>query len=382
MSFDPNDAFDIPRKAFDAFRKGYAQKGAGFKGNQIHISQVLTNFAMACIPEEDEYMVPYKAFPEVTVTKQTGEYPVWERRGFTQDAMDPRAPCSLFKTCSLEVGLEDYKVREFGKAFEIPWQFLENQLDALDIEEAAVTALRLSGLIRRNIDFRDNFFRPGVWNNELQGVTGVPGQPLCVNDPDAEVPFFDDPNCDPIANIRRCMKKIGKTGKRVTDIFIGCEAAEALMNNPMVIARLRDDALKSLDNDSLVRLLSNNLGDKQKRVRVHVLEAVASADKDSDSCYIYGPHVLMLHRPERASLLTASAGMQFKWAGFQNQYRASGRIQGTTDIVVSAPIWDWRRHCHVIQSLTAFDQRITSQDLGCFLANVVSDGGSMSLPTP
>ncbi len=334
-------------------------KSGGFNPNQIHVSRPLTDFVQGEIPDLGIYDISNQLASVTNVSKQTDQYYIWEANQFLRDAADTMAPCSIIKTCSLDLGLEDYKVQPYAKGFDIPWEDLANQDEALDIELAALTQLRLAGVIRRELDFAEKFFQPGVWANELTGVIpdNTNGNVECVLDPDTQIVFFDSKDADPIPGIQRCKSFIGKTGLMANTLLLGEEAFMGLAQNPFVRARLSDNVDQIVTEDFLSRILG---------LRVIVGRAVY-APAGQESCYIYGPHALLVHVPSTASRITPSAIKSFRWTGFGAQFGAPGMDPIVADYEVR------ERRCQRYEMYLQISHKKTSDRLGCFFANVLQN---------
>lgn len=214
-------------------------------------------------------------------------------------------------------------------------------------------------LLKRELDWADQYFKTGVWGTEYDGVSGTPGA--------GEFKQWNDPASDPINDVAGWLVDYRlNTGYAPNVMVMGADVMRQLKNHPDLIDRIKytqrgvvtEDLIASLFGVPKI-LVSYAAKTDVARINDAVAQdAAATYDfiADSKSC-------LLAYAPPSPSLMVPAAGYTFTWNGY-----LAGNAEGLR-------IKQFRME-HIasdrIEGEMTYDQKVVAADMGIFLNTVVA----------
>jgi len=207
-------------------------------------------------------------------------------------------------------------------------------------------------LLRKELQFVNDFFTTGVWGDDVTGVAGAPSS--------GETKQWSDyTSSDPIDDIEEAKSEVlSNTGMEPNTLVLGYEVFRQLKNHPDLVDRIKYTSSQTITEDMLARMFDLD--------RVLVAKAVKATNNEGASeaySFAYGKAALLAHVAPSPGLLTPSAGYTFSWTG------VSGGI-GSTIGVSSFRMESLK--AERVEAEMAFDNKVIGSDLGYFWNSIVA----------
>lgn len=314
----------------------------------------LTNMSIAYFQQQNDYIATHM-FPAIPVQHSTSSYYIFSRADLARDnvqrkpqfgKVQPMVISSTTDTYRCEVdqvilGLDQIAQTDIQRA---------NIPGAADPRKAKVQTATEQIYTHLDILWAKKFFQPGVWNNEMQGVTASPSGSQFLKFTDANfnpIQFFD--------NLKIDMKRRGR--RKPNKICFGTKAWIGMKNNPFILDRVIGTG--GTNNPALVteKAVAEILGFDEVMICEGTFNA-AGIGAPEDMRYICDESgCLVVHTPSSASIDTPSAGYSFMWDMLGNgQTIAFDQFEGERGT-----------HTEFIEGLCSSCFKITAQDLGVYL---------------
>lgn len=323
---------------------------------QVHSDQVLTNLAVAYLPDLREELVASQIFPIVPVRKASDKYKRYDKEDFNKAQARKRAP----GTESFGSG---YRVSESTYSCDV-WSFHKdvddwtraNADEPIDPDRDATELVTRALLLTRELEWTNAFFRPGVWTGQADqtGVDAGPGTNQFLR--------WNDAGSDPIADIRRARLAIKRsTGFRPNTLVLQEEVYEVLREHPDIVDRVK--YTQRATQDQLDEAL---LAAVFRVQRVIVLGAVHATGIEPGETmgWMAGKHAWLGYVAPRPGILVPSAGYIFSW-------RIPNVTQGADNVSIERI-----RMPHLksdrIEGNMAWDMRVIGADLGAFFNTAIA----------
>lgn len=320
---------------------------------QAHIDRALTNMSVAYMQEETNF-VAERVFPRIPVKKQSDVYFVYNKGDFFRDEARVRSGAS--ESVGGEYGVEasdPYYCRVHAFHKDVTEQDRANYDEPLDADQDAMDFVTQKMLIRREVQWAQKYFKPGVWTREISGVASNPTG-------DTQAVKFNLPASDPIKVITNEIPKMaGQTGFRPNTIVLSPYVFYALKNHEDILDRIKYTQKGIVTSDLLATLF------EVENVFVAwgvVNDANQGADDDID--FIMGKHMLLCYVNPRPAIKKPSAGYVFTWTGLLGAGAYGNRI-------VRLPMDMLGLGTERIEGEIAFDVKVVAQDLGVFFKDIV-----------
>lgn len=331
----------------------------------VYRDQLLTDFSIA----HDQDMTDTLAstvFPVVPVTRQSAPYMVWPRGAFLRDEMRPRGlGMEPERASGYKQSRDSYHCEEWALADVLDDRQRANTPNTLTLEQNVVRGLTNAGIIRRERDWIDNYYKSGVWSTDLQGVAA--------NADNVETILqLDQAAANPIKIFRKLLRRFGfRSGKKPNVAVIGVDVFDVLIDDPEYIERTKYTASAAPGNDDANRrMVAAILGIDRVIVPENVYDTAKEGQEVHDLEYIAPTKdVGLYHAAPNPGLNVASAGYRFAWTGLiADEPDVAGEgFGGAIDRARLATAYsDW------FAIRMAFDHKVTSADLGLFIEGAVS----------
>lgn len=325
-----------------------------------HIDRALTNVSVAYMQDAANFIAD-KVFPIVPVRRQSDLYYIYDRGDFMRDEARVRGAGTESAGGDYEVRPSDpYYCKKHALHRDVTEEERANYDEPLNVDIDTVDWLTQKMLIRREMEWANNFFGAGIWGRDITGVAGTPGD-------DTQMTKWNDPTSDPIKNITEAGVRVASlTAFRPNTLVLSPFVFNALKNHYDILDRIKYTQKGIVTNDLLATLFEVD--------RVLVPWAVVnSAPKNvpdegegtnEEINFITGRHALLCYSAPRPALKKPSAGYTFAWTGLMGASAVGSRI-------VRMPMEQLGLGTERIEAEMAFDMKVISKDLGVFFKDIV-----------
>jgi hypothetical protein len=307
----------------------------------VHVDAILTNMSVAYMQEAYAF-VSSRAFPQVSVNKQTDKYFTYSQADFFRDQVQRRADGTQSAGTGYSLSTATYAAEVFALHKDIGDQTRANADAPLDMDMDATRFLTQQMLIRQEVEWAATAFTTGIWDTDV-----VPAV------------LWDAANSIPIANIETGKNVVlSATGYVPNTVIMSYKVFSALMDNADIIDRIKYTSMESVSEDLLARLFNVD--------RVLIMAGTyntAAEGATASYSQIGDKDVLLCYTPASPGLMQPSAGYTMVWNGI-----SSG--MGTSSAISRFRIEE--RKADRIEIEAAWDTKIVSSALGYFLSNVTS----------
>jgi len=323
----------------------------------VHIDVALSNFSLAVRQGLDGFVAD-KAFPIVSVQKQTDKYFVVPQDKFLLDDMEKRAPGTGVPMSNYTVSNDSYLCDVWHAGHRIPDELRDNADSQLKIDQQGIELLVKKGMIRKERAWAADFFTTSVWTGDQ---TGVDSASPSTN----QFGRWDRDDSDPIRVIRAQADAMqARSGLRPNKLVLGRLVYSKLLDHPDLIDRVKYGQVPGnpaqMSRQALAALFEVN--------EILVMEAIYNSAAEGATAvngFIGGKSALLLYVDPAPGLQSATAGVTFSWNGGPatagvNQGMQVGRQR------------DALKYSDELHLFMAFDQKKTSAALGVFFATAIN----------
>ena len=209
--------------------------------------------------------------------------------------------------------------------------------------------------IHQDLLFAENFFKAGVWANEMEGVddTGISGNQFIK---------FSNHNSDPIQFINAQKTSMHRqTGRTPNKLAIGANVFDALRNHPGILERIKYGGTTANPANVTENVLAQLFGVEELVVLMSIHNQ-AKQGKDADMEFIGDPNALLLaYATDAPAVDEPSAGYIFTW-----DMLGDGQI-----LPIMHRVKNDATHSEEVEGLMATDMKKTADDLAIFCKDVV-----------
>lgn len=320
---------------------------------EAHIDRALTNMSVAYMQDETAFIAD-KVFPKISVNKQSDVYFVYNKGDFFRDEARVRSGASESVGGEYGVAAADpYYCRVHAFHKDVTEQDRANTDNPLDADTDATDFVTQKMLIRRETQWAEKYFRPGVWTTEITGVDSNPTGDQVIK--------FDQTTADPIGVIsNQAVLMASKTGFKPNTIVMTPAVFYALKNHEDILDRIKYTQKGIVTADLLATLFEVD--------NVYVSWAVvntANQGADDDIDFVMGKHLLLCYVNPRPAIKKPSAGYLFTWTGLLGAGAYGNRM-------VRLPMDMLGIGTERIEGEIAFDAKVIAQDLGVFFTDIVN----------
>ena len=203
--------------------------------------------------------------------------------------------------------------------------------------------------------FAENFFKAGVWTNELTGVdTTTPGSNEFIK--------FSNDNSDPIKFIDEQRTEMQeKTGRKPNRLALGADAFNALKHHPGILERVKYGGTSNNPANVTKAALAELFG-VEKLVVMESIHNMARQGADAQMSFIGDPKAMLLaYATDAPAVDEPSAGYIFAW-----DMLGDGQI-----LPIRQYPGESGTDSDFVDGLMAYDMKKTADDLAVFFKEVV-----------
>lgn len=321
----------------------------------------LTNVSISYLQKPENYAKGLRLFPRVPVALSAGHYYIFDKATLARDDVQRKPQFGKVQPVLMGNGEDTYSCKVDQVIIGI------DQITALNYQRSGAPGMNnpykaktIMATEKMNIHldrvFAENFFKAGVWGQEMTGIsTGTPSG--------SQFYQFDNANSDPIVLFDHLMEEITREGRRRPNkLALGVETFHALKQNPMVFERIKYGG--STANPATVneRVLAELFGIDEIVVLNSTYNSAPFGVKENMK-YICDPKgALLLYAPSTPMIDEPSAGYTFSWDPLGNGQPVTFR--------------QWRgeegTYSEFIEGICSYDMKKTGDDLAVYLKNCVS----------
>lgn len=205
-----------------------------------------------------------------------------------------------------------------------------------------------------DVQFAKNFFQPGVWANEMNGVDNAPGGNQFLK--------FSNANFDPVHFFNARRREIKLSGRREPNkLALGYDAYIALTEHPDILERVKYTG--STANPAVVtrQVLAQILQIEEVAVLESTYNVAEPGQKDDMQFICDSTGALLCYATPTPAIDEPSAGYIFTWDMLGNgSWMATDQFEG-----------EGGTHTEFIEGLMSTDMKKTADDLACYMKNCV-----------
>ena len=307
----------------------------------VHVDAILTNMSVAYMQEAYAF-VASRAFPQVSVNKQTDKYFTYSQADFFRDQVQRRADGTQSAGTGYSLSTASYSAEVYALHKDIGDQTRANSDSPLDPDMDATRFLTQQMLIRQEVEWAAAAFATGIW-----GTDATPGT------------LWDAASSTPIADVETAKNTVlTNTGYVPNTVIMSYKVFSALMDNADIVDRIKYTSMESLSEDLLARLFNVD--------RVLIMAGTyntAAEGATASYSQIGDKDALVCYTPANPGLMTPSAGYTMVWNGV-----SAG--MGTSSAISRFRLEPEKADRIEIEA--AWDTKIVSSALGYFLSNCTS----------
>lgn len=319
--------------------------------NQAHVDRALTNMSVAYMQDESNYIAD-KVFPIVPVKRQSDLYYIYNTGDFLRDEAQVRGRIAESAGGDYDLATDVYYCKKHAFHKDVAPEDRVNYDEPLDADKDAQIFVSQKMLIRREMEWASKFFKAGVWNREVSGVSATPS--------DGQAIYWNLETSNPINDItQEGIRMASLTGYKPNTLVLSPYVFNALKNHFDIL-----DRIKYTETGIVTTSLLASLFEVQN---VYVAWAVVNTGKKGaadDVGFIMGKNALLCYANPNPSLRSASAGYIFTWTGLMGAGAYGNRI-------VRIPMDLLGLGVERIEGEIAFDAKKVGDDLGVFFKDIV-----------
>jgi len=320
--------------------------------SDLHVNVPLTNVSIAYMQSSDAYIAD-KVFPKVPVKKQSDLYWKYSKSDWRRTDAARRAPSTESKGVGWNMDTDQYFAHVYAVHKDIDDQLRSNADSNFNLDRDATEFITNQLLLRRDLDWNQQYFQPGVWAKDLTGGT--------------DFTKWSDAGSDPIGDVAEWILEFRKlTGFAPNKMVLGAEVMKALKQHPDIIDRIKytqkrivtEDLIATLFNVSELYTSYATIATGPQIDDARSQDAAATFDFISNS-----KSILLAYAPAGPSLMTPSAGYTFTWTGYLGGNAEGIKVKRFRMEAIASDR---------VESEMTYDMKVVSQDLGTFAKAVVA----------
>lgn len=318
---------------------------------QVHVDAVLTNISLAYMQRRENFIAD-RVFPTVPVSKKSDLYFTYTKNDWLRDEAQRRADATESAGGGYNVSTDSYQADVWAFHKDVGDQTLANADTPLNPLREASEFVTHRLLLRRELQFVNDFLTINTWGTDVAGVSGTPTS--------GQFKYWSDyTSSDPLTDIEDGKATVlSNTGQEPNTLVLGYEVFRQLKNHPELVDRIKYTSSQTITTDMMAAMFDVD--------RVMVAKAIKATNNEGGSeayDFAFGKSALLAFVAPSPGLMTPSAGYTFAWTG------VSGGLGAT--IGVSQFRMESLKATR-IEAEVAFDNKVVGADLGYFFNGAVA----------
>jgi hypothetical protein len=324
----------------------------------LHFNAPLSNVSVAYIQDSSAF-IAHQIFPKVPVKFQTDAYWKYSKSDWRRTDAQKRAPGTESVGGGWSHTTDTYRAEVFAVHKDIDAQTRANADSNFNLDSEAARFVTNQLLIKRDLDWCNEFFKTGVWATEKTGVAAAPGASQFLQ--------WNDDASDPIGDLTKYGLDFRElTGFSGNVLVIGAEVKRILMNHPDILDRIKYTQKGIVTEDLLATLFGVEKVITAYATYTNVAQTNDAATQDAAATYSFIANkkaAALFYVPSGPSLMKPAAGYTFTWNGY-----LGGNAEGIkTDRF-------YLQHLKVdrVEAEMTYDMKVVATDCGVFLNSAVA----------
>lgn len=327
--------------------------------SDLHVNVPLTNVSIAYMPKAGDY-ISDKIFPKVPVQKQSDIFWKYGKSDWRRTDVQKRAPGTESVGVGWNMTTDQYYAQVYAVHKDLDDQVRANADSNFNLESEATKFITNQMLLKREVDWVNNFFVDNVWGTTKSGVAG--------DNPNAsQFTQWDSASSDPISNMQGWIIDFEEqNGFTPNKLVLGPRVMKSLKNHPDLIDRIKYTQRGVVTEDLVASLLGIDKVLVPKATQASVAQINDAVAQDAAATYSFiagGKQALLCYSAPSPSLMQASAGYTFTWNGYVGGNSQGIRIKSFRMEHIAADR---------IEAEMTYDQKVVAPDCGVFIKDVVA----------
>jgi hypothetical protein len=327
--------------------------------SDLHVNVPLTNVSIAYKQASSAYIAD-KIFPKVPVKKQSDMYWRYSKADWRRTDVKRRAPSTESAGVGWNVTTEQYYCHVYAVHKDVDDQLRANADSIFRMDADATQFITGQHLLKRDLDWNDTYFKPGVWETEYSGVDS--GTPT-----DTQFVKWDNAASDPIGDVAKWSIDFRKlTGMKPNCMVLGAYTMKSLKQHPDIIDRIKYTQRGIVTEDLIATLFDVEKLYTSYATIADTPQIPDAVQQDLAATYDFitpGKGALMLNTPSSPSLMTPAAGYTFTWSGYLGGNQEGLRIKRFRMEHIASDR---------IEAESTWDMKVVCPDLGVFIGDAVA----------
>ena len=311
--------------------------------SEVHVDAALSAVSLAYSQDATSF-VSSRVFGTVPVQHLSNKYHVFDKAQWLRSEAGLRASGSPTRGGNFTMSTGTYSCEEYGFHMDVDDTVARNADAGVDILTSATQYVTEKLLQKRDQVFAAAAFTTGIWTGSSTGTDiGVSS---------GITTAWSASGGTPIKNIADEQAAVhAKTGRKPNCLLLGKDVYTALKDSDDILDRVKYTERGVVTTDLLAALFDVD----EVIVAGSIVNTELEGATASYSPVFDADDALLIHKPANPGLLTPAAGYMFE---FQDMRTLRYRID--------------ERHSERIETLGAFDFKVTGADLGVFFNECVA----------
>lgn len=327
--------------------------------SDLHINVPLSNISVAYMQDTDMYIAD-KVFPRVPVSKQSDLYWKYLKSEWRRTDVQKRAPGTESKGVGWNVDYDQYRCDVYAIHQDIDDQVRANADSPFNLDRDATKFVTNQLLLKRDQDWVNAYFKPGVWSTDVSGVGAGAGTDQTLQ--------WDQAGSDPINDVAEAMLIVEEqTGYKPNTMVVSPYVIKELKSHPDILDRIKYTQRGVVTEELLASLFGVDKmlvsRASQTTVNRHIVPTDTEEAAEGSYAFMAGKNALLVYSPSSPSLMQPAAGYTFTWNGY-----AAGNDRGLRmKRFRMEPINSDR-----IEGEMSYDMKVVAPDVGYYFDSIVA----------
>jgi hypothetical protein len=319
----------------------------------VHVNRPLTDLSVAYIQRAQDFIAD-KVFPIVPVMKQSDRYFVYTKDWWFRSGAAKRAPASESAGGGFHIdNTPTYFADVWAWHTDVDDQTRSNADEPVDLDRDATLFVTQTILLRREIQFVNQYMKRGIWQGYLVSSVATDFQPNVNGNG-----YWDSSTSNPMADVDYLKQSVkSQTGFLPNCLINADDVFFALRNNAAVLDRIKYTQRGIVSEELLAALFG-----VEKYLVASAVQNTSQEGQTGSFGFLVQNSFLLVYANPAPSILQPSAGYIFSWQGLFGAGAQGNRIK-----VFRMEHLEADR----IEGEMAFDMHLVGADLGVYGYNVL-----------
>ena len=316
--------------------------------SEVHVDQALSSVSIAYAQEQTSF-VASRIFNSINTSQLSNKYHVFDKDQWLRSQADLRGTGSPTKGANFTMSTGTFSCQQYGMHMDVDDYVAANADAGVDILTSATQYVTEKLLQKRDEVFAAAAFTTSGWTGSSSGGDITPSTKWSAS---GGTPIKDISDQQAACH--------AKTGRTPNVLLLGKDVYSALRDSDDLLDRVKYSEKGIVTTDLMASLFGVDEVIVASSIENTALEgatAVYAPIFDADDA-------LLIYRPQNPGLLTPAAGYMFSFTGVAgaDQFEGLRTLRYRMD----------SNHSERIESLAAFDFKVTGADLGVYFDEAVA----------